>query len=164
MGGNLWKKWPGESDEPGRNRFQAFVYSRLWPGMFPSFLVGFVVMFLVCYWGDLSIEKASDKALLSGALCVLGYAIGIWAAVAPDKDDEKDEVEASTGKAGWINKVKIAACCLVLVGIFAYPSIDQIFNGEQTLLDGCVELTGKCLMIVCLLVPVYIRLKRESRR
>lgn len=114
--------------------------------------------------GDLSIEKASDKALLSGALCVLGYAIGIWAAVAPDKDDEKDEVEASTGKAGWINKVKIAACCLVLVGIFAYPSIDQIFNGEQTLLDGCVELTGKCLMIVCLLVPVYIRLKRKSRR
>lgn len=44
MGGNLWKKWPGESDEPGRNRFQAFVYSHLWPGMFPSFLVGFVVI------------------------------------------------------------------------------------------------------------------------
>ena len=25
MGGNLWRKWLGESDEPGRNRVQAFV-------------------------------------------------------------------------------------------------------------------------------------------
>ena len=32
MGGNPWRKWLGESDEPGRNRLQAFVYSRLWMG------------------------------------------------------------------------------------------------------------------------------------
>ena len=44
MGGNLWRKWLGESDEPGRNRVQAFVYSRLWMGVFPSFLAGFAVM------------------------------------------------------------------------------------------------------------------------
>lgn len=51
MGGNLWRKWLGESDEPGRNRVQAFVYSRLWMGVFPSFLAGFAVIFLICYWG-----------------------------------------------------------------------------------------------------------------
>ena len=34
MGGNPWRKWLGESDEPGRNRLQAFVYSRLWMGYF----------------------------------------------------------------------------------------------------------------------------------
>ena len=44
MGGNLWRKWLGESDEPGRNRVQAFVYSRLWMGVFPSFLAGFAVI------------------------------------------------------------------------------------------------------------------------
>ena len=38
MGGNLWRKWLGESDEPGRNRVQAFVYSRLWRGV--SFVLG----------------------------------------------------------------------------------------------------------------------------
>ena len=91
MGGNLWRKWLGESDEPGRNRVQAFVYSRLWMGVFPSFLAGFAVIFLICYWGNLPVEKSSNKALLSGLLCVVGYAIGVWAAVAPDKDDEEDE-------------------------------------------------------------------------
>ena len=137
MGGNLWRKWLGESDEPGRNRVQAFVYSRLWMGVFPSFLAGFAVIFLICYWGNLPVEKSSNKALLSGLLCVLGYAIGVWAAV--------------------------AVCCLALVAIFAYPSIERVLSGERTILEGCVELTGKCLMIVCLFVPVYIRLKRKSR-
>ena len=47
MGGNPWRKWLGESDEPGRNRLQAFVYSRLWMGVFPSFLAGFAVIFLI---------------------------------------------------------------------------------------------------------------------
>lgn len=163
MGGNLWRKWLGESDEPGRNRVQAFVYSRLWMGVFPSFLAGFAVIFLICYWGNLPVEKSSNKALLSGLLCVVGYAIGVWAAVAPDKDDEEDEVEDSTGKASWIDKVKLAVCCLALVAIFAYPSIERVLSGERTILEGCVELTGKCLMIVCLFVPVYIRLKRKSR-
>ena len=74
MGGNLWRKWLGESDEPGRNRVQAFVYSRLWMGVFPSFLAGFAVIFLICYWGNLPVEKSSNKALLSGLLCVVGYA------------------------------------------------------------------------------------------
>ena len=46
MGGNPWRKWLGESDEPGRNRLQAFVYSRLWMGVFPSFLAGFAVIFV----------------------------------------------------------------------------------------------------------------------
>ena len=110
MGGNPWRKWLGESDEPGRNRLQAFVYSRLWMG-----------------------------------------------------DDEEDEVEDSTGKASWIDKVKLAVCCLALVAIFAYPSIERVLSGERTILEGCVELTGKCLVIVCLFVPVYIRLKRKSR-
>lgn len=163
MGGNLWRKWLGESDEPGRNRVQAFVYSRLWVGVFPSFLAGFAVIFLICYWGNLPVEKSSNKALLSGLLCVVGYAIGVWAAVAPDKDDEEDEVEDSTGKASWIDKVKLAVCCLALVAIFAYPSIERVLSGERTILEGCVELTGKCLMVVCLFVPVYIRLKRKSR-
>ena len=71
MGGNLWRKWLGESDEPGRNRVQAFVYSRLWMGVFPSFLAGFAVIFLICYWGNLPVEKSSNKALLSGLLCVV---------------------------------------------------------------------------------------------
>ena len=78
MGGNPWRKWLGESDEPGRNRLQAFVYSRLWMGVFPSFLAGFAVIFLICYWGNLPVEKSSNKALLSGLLCVVGYAIGVW--------------------------------------------------------------------------------------
>ena len=131
MGGNPWRKWLGESDDPGRNRLQAFVYSRLWMGVFPSFLAGFAVIFLICYWGNLPVEKSSNKALLSGLLCVVGYAIGVW--------------------------------CLALVAIFAYPSIERVLSGERTILEGCVELTGKCLMIVCLFVPVYIRLKRKSR-
>ncbi len=89
MGGNPWRKWLGESDEPGRNRLQAFVYSRLWMGVFPSFLAGFAVIFLICYWGNLPVEKSSNKALLSGLLCVVGYAIGVWAAVAPMKTMRK---------------------------------------------------------------------------
>ena len=77
--------------------------------------------------------------------------------------DEEDEVEDSTGRASWIDKVKLAVCSLALVAIFAYPSIERVLSGERTILEGCVELTGKCLMIVCLFVPVYIRLKRKSR-
>mgnify|MGYP005799332653 FL=1 len=105
---------------------QAFVYSRLWMGVFPSFLAGFAVIFLICYWGNLPVEKSSNKALLSGLLCVVGYAIGVWAAVAPDNDDEEDEDEDSTGKARWIDKVKLAGWCLALVAIFAYPSIERV--------------------------------------
>mgnify|MGYP007055728363 CR=1 FL=1 len=48
MGGNPWRKWLGESDDPGRNRLQAFVYSRLWMGVFPSFLAGFAVTGGIC--------------------------------------------------------------------------------------------------------------------
>ena len=40
MGGNLWRKWLGESDEPGRNRVQAFVYSRRIRCYIPYLLLG----------------------------------------------------------------------------------------------------------------------------
>ena len=45
----------------------------------------------------------------------------------------------------------------------SFLSSERVLSGERTILEGCVELTGKCLMIVCLFVPVYIRLKRKSR-
>lgn len=150
---------------PLRQHLREFVRTPLWRGILPAFLSGFGVVALLCLarYGTGS-PKVLSAALLTGGLCALGYAIGIWGATCPDSDDEdeeQDEAETESGLPLWLRRTILAGLLLIALGAIAWPSLQRIMEGQRTLFDGCIEIVGKLLTLLCVVAPIRIAERRR---
>lgn len=148
---------------PLRQHLREFVRTPLWLGILPAFLSGFGVVALLCLarYGTGS-PKVLSAALLTGGLCALGYVLGIWGATCPDsEDEEQDEAETESGLPLWLRRTILAGLLLIALGAIAWPSLQRIMEGQRTLFDGCIEIVGKLLTVVCVVVPIRIAERRR---
>lgn len=150
---------------PLRQHLREFVRTPLWRGILPAFLSGFGVVALLClaHYGTGS-SKVLSAALLTGGLCALCYAIGIWGATGPDsdeEDEEREEAETESSLPLWLRRTILVGLLLIALGAVAWPSLQRIMEGQRTLFDGCIEIVGKLLTLVCVVVPIRIAERRR---
>lgn len=149
---------------PSRERLRAFAHTPLWRGVLPAFALGGGIVALLCAtrYGTGS-PKVLSAGLLAGGLCMLGYVIGIWAATAPDSDEkaEPEESQPESRTSVWLRRAILASLLLIALGAIAWPSLHRIMEGQRTLFDGCIEIVGNLLTLVCVVVPIRIAERRR---
>lgn len=160
-GKKLWQV----SGLPNRVRCQAFIHNRLWIGLLPVFIGGFGIVTLLCLLeGAMMPREAFLRGFTIGALCGVGYLIGIWLAVEAGVDgrevpEQSGAVDTTTP--GRPIRRRSAPYALILLLPICLRA-EWIYEGDRTGFQEVVEIVVTFLVLACVLVPVWIaKRKRE---
>lgn len=152
--------WFAAHGFPCRERWNAFLHTRLWIGLAPAFAVGFLVVSSVGWILGVGTDRVLVAGPLAGGLCVLGYVLGVWGATGSGEDEEDCGKEAPPVPV-W--RVRVRSGCLILFFLawIAWPSVERTLSGERQPAEAVLETLGKLLMLLCVVIPVWIVLRKR---